>query len=448
MSEILGRSLHDLQPVTFGTWRSLVHPDDFLRTEQAVAAHLARKTARYDCEFRMQHQSGQWIWVHSSGQVKSWNPDGTAQKMFGTYLDITERKQAQLQLIESEGTQRRQYEATPAMLYSINAQGALLSVSNLFAEKLGYAREEMIGRKPTVFMTPASAQFALDVVFPKFLVTGSIRDIPYQWTRRNGETMDTLVSAELERDTYGHPVRSLSTVTDVTERLKIGRELDAERQHLANSEAHLRSVINSVPALIAYIDAHERYVYVNRQYHERFAPHRQDLLGCSVQEILGPERYAVTSPLIAQALQGHAQSYDWQPFPDVWLLIHYLPKHDTQNRVTGYYVLGTDISERRRTETALRESEQSLARVLEGANQGYWDWNLQTNAFQVSARCVADAETVRAPGRGVLGTGQDAGWETIYRCQTLRLTRSSSKTAVTSSLPPKPSTIERRVDTR
>ena len=91
-------------------------------------------------------------------------------------------------------------------------------------------------------------------------------------------------------------------------------------------------------------------------------------------------------PLIAQALRGHAQSYDWQPFPDVWQQINYQPTFDTQNKVTGYYVLGTDISERQRAESALRESEQSLARVLEGANQGYWDWNLQTNSFRVSSR--------------------------------------------------------------
>ena len=155
---------------------------------------------------------------------------------------------------------------------------------------------------------------------------------------------------------------------------------------LHSSEAHLRSVINSVPALIAYVDARQRYVYVNRQYQQRFAPQRDDIIDCTVQEILGPERYAIAKPLIAKALQGQAQSYDWQPFPGVWQLINYLPTRDIHKRVDGYYVLGTDITERVRGETALRESEQRLERVLEGADQGYWDWNLQTNAFQVSAR--------------------------------------------------------------
>jgi diguanylate cyclase (GGDEF)-like protein/PAS domain S-box-containing protein len=155
---------------------------------------------------------------------------------------------------------------------------------------------------------------------------------------------------------------------------------------LRASEAHLRSVINSVPALIAYVDAGQRYVYVNRQYLQRFAPDRGDIVGCTVQEILGPQRYAVAGPLIKQVLQGKPQSYDWQPFPGVWQLINYLPNREPGGQVMGYYVLGTDITERVRTEVALRESEQRLERVIEGASQGYWDWDLQTNSFQVSAR--------------------------------------------------------------
>lgn len=155
---------------------------------------------------------------------------------------------------------------------------------------------------------------------------------------------------------------------------------------LNESESHLRSVINSVPALIAYVDARQRYVYVNTQYRERFAPGKEDITGYSVAEILGKERYEMAGPLIEKVLQGEPQSYDWQPFPDIWQQINYVPKRDEQGLVVGYYVLGTEITERRHTEQALRDSEQRLARVLEGSDQGYWDWNLKTNAFQVSAR--------------------------------------------------------------
>ncbi|HJW03893.1 MAG TPA: EAL domain-containing protein, partial [Azospira sp.] len=78
-------------------------------------------------------------------------------------------------------------------------------------------------------------------------------------------------------------------------------------------------------------------------------------------EILGEERYAIAAPLIARVLQGEAQSYDWQPFPGVWQVISYAPKRDGAGRVTGYYVLGTDITERKAAEAKIHSLNQELA---------------------------------------------------------------------------------------
>lgn len=125
---------------------------------------------------------------------------------------------------------------------------------------------------------------------------------------------------------------------------------------LRESHEHLTNVINSVPALIAYVDAQQRYVYVNAQYQARFAPDKADITGQSVSEILGEDRYRVASPMIDKVLQGQPQSYDWEPFPGVWQVIHYLPKLDEQGAVAGYYVLGTDVTER-------KAHERELARV-------------------------------------------------------------------------------------
>lgn len=127
------------------------------------------------------------------------------------------------------------------------------------------------------------------------------------------------------------------------------------------SESHLRSIISTVPALIAYVNAERRYVYVNAQYRECFAPDREDITGCMVREILGEDRYAIASALIDKVLAGTRQAYDWQPFPGVWQTIQYAPKHDADGRVAGYYVLGTDITQRKHFE----ERIQSLNTELE-----------------------------------------------------------------------------------
>jgi len=157
-------------------------------------------------------------------------------------------------------------------------------------------------------------------------------------------------------------------------------------QRVRDSEAHLHDLINSMPAVIAYVDAERHCVYANDRYRQRFALGDGDITGRTVADILGEHRYAVVAPMIDRALQGDAQAYDWEPAPGRWESVRYEPKRDADGRVLGYYVIATDVTGRHSTEDALRASEQRLERVLEGADEGYWDWNLQTNAFTVSAR--------------------------------------------------------------
>lgn len=131
------------------------------------------------------------------------------------------------------------------------------------------------------------------------------------------------------------------------------------------SESHLHSVIGNVPALIAYVDAQRRYVYVNDPYRERFAPGRGDITGCTVQDILGDERYAIASPLIGLALEGKPQNYDWEPFPGVWQTIQYIPRRQADGTVVGYYVLGTDITERKHFEEHIQSLNAELAQRVQ-----------------------------------------------------------------------------------
>lgn len=123
---------------------------------------------------------------------------------------------------------------------------------------------------------------------------------------------------------------------------------------LRASEDHLRNVISTVPATIAYVDAQQHFVYVNQQFRELFAPALTDFHGRSIREILGETRYAAFAPLIDNALRGEQQSYDWQPLPGVWQVLHYVPQHDAGGHVVGCYVLGIDITVRKQSEERIR----------------------------------------------------------------------------------------------
>lgn len=160
--------------------------------------------------------------------------------------------------------------------------------------------------------------------------------------------------------TVSHQVRQ--TIREQNELLE--QRIRERTAQLRESEEHLRSVISNVPAMIAYVDAQQRYVYVNDQYRERFAPGQTDIAGQTVRAILGEERYGIAAPLIAKALRGQPQSYDWQPFPGVWQVANYVPRRDAQDRLVGYYVLSTDITERKHAEERIQKLNTELQQRL------------------------------------------------------------------------------------
>jgi diguanylate cyclase (GGDEF)-like protein/PAS domain S-box-containing protein len=122
------------------------------------------------------------------------------------------------------------YQNTPMMMHSIDVNGALLSVSNSWLEKLEYSRDEVIGKKLTDFFTDESKSFAEETILPHFFEAGSVADIPYQMLKKNGESIDVLISAKSVRDEEGNFLYSMAGVVDVTERKKA----EAEVQRLAH----------------------------------------------------------------------------------------------------------------------------------------------------------------------------------------------------------------------
>jgi diguanylate cyclase (GGDEF)-like protein/PAS domain S-box-containing protein len=135
-------------------------------------------------------------------------------------------KEANRCLRAKEQRYRTLYRKTPCMLHSIDTQGRLIEVSDTWLETMNYQREAVIGRQLTDFMTPASRRYAQKVILPDFFSRGSVRDIAYQMVRRNGETLDVLLSAVIEKDDGGQFQRSLAIMINVTERKKAEQQIE------------------------------------------------------------------------------------------------------------------------------------------------------------------------------------------------------------------------------
>jgi PAS domain S-box-containing protein len=100
-AEIIGYQLEELEPTGITTWLDKAHPDDLAESDRLLRQHFAGETPYYDCECRMRHRNGSWVWVHDRGKVVSWDAQGRPRLMCGTHVDITARKQVEDELAQT-----------------------------------------------------------------------------------------------------------------------------------------------------------------------------------------------------------------------------------------------------------------------------------------------------------------------------------------------------------
>lgn len=97
-ADIVGYTLEELSPVSLDTWIRLTHPEDLERSNQLLEACFNHRSDFYECEARMRHKDGSWVWILDRGQVVEWDDDDKPVRMVGTHIDITEIKHVEEEL--------------------------------------------------------------------------------------------------------------------------------------------------------------------------------------------------------------------------------------------------------------------------------------------------------------------------------------------------------------
>jgi diguanylate cyclase (GGDEF)-like protein/PAS domain S-box-containing protein len=145
-AEIVGHTLDTLGPVSIQTWIDLAHPEDLDRSNAALQRHFIGETPRYECEARMRHRDGHWVWVLDCGRVMTRTPDGKPEWMFGTHLDITERKQAELRLAESEALLSTTLHSIGDAVLTADADARVTWINPVAEALTGWSNEDARGR--------------------------------------------------------------------------------------------------------------------------------------------------------------------------------------------------------------------------------------------------------------------------------------------------------------
>lgn len=304
--------------------------------------------------------------------------------------DITDRKKTEEALIQSQERYRSIYNKTPAMLHSIDSSGAVVSVSDYWLDVMGYNRHEVIGRKSTDFLTESSKTYATTVSIPQFIHNGFLKDISYRFVKKNGEIMDTLLSAISETDKDGNFIRSLAVVQDIT-------ELKAVSDALLEKDRRFGQVLDLLPVGVWIIDRAGKIIYCNQAGQKIWAgvryvtpEHYNEYKAWwpATGEPLKPEEWAASRAL-ANGETSPEEEIDIQCFDGTrkTILNWAMPIFQNDMQIDGAVVVNKDITDGKQIEKELQQAKE----CAESAN-------LSKSQF-----LAVMSHEIRTPMHGIIG---------------------------------------------
>jgi PAS domain S-box-containing protein len=284
----------------------------------------------------------------------------------GASVEAQARQKIEEDLIKSAQEVQDLYHNAPCGYHSLDAAGLIVRMNDMELSWLGYTREELIGKSFTLILSEASRD-RFPGAFARLKESDVVRDAEYDMVRKDGTTFPVLVTSSMVTDEQGNYVMSRSMVLDITLRRR-------QEETLRESEALYRTALETTNDGISIIQD-RKYVYVNRKLMETIGRPDESLIGKTAGIFVHPEdRKFLEENYIALAKNRQIpyMKYDIRVIkPDGSIAVT-----DITTVVISYkgrpafLAFIVDVTGKKQTEEALRESEALYRTALETTSDG------------------------------------------------------------------------------
>jgi PAS domain S-box-containing protein len=177
-------------------------------------------------------------------------------------------------------------------------------------------------------------------------------------------------------------------------------QLQKNLETTKENERRLQLLIDNLPAMISYIDTEERYVSANLAYEKAFGMERSRIIGQHVMNILGEGNYRKVEHHIKKALSGKHVRFETEfsnPRDEKRILeVQYVPDINHHNKVSGFYVLTIDITEKKQSEEEKRKLEKRLQQAQKMESLGTLAGGIAHDFNNILAPLLGFAELLKA----------------------------------------------------
>ncbi|MDZ7960971.1 MAG: PAS domain S-box protein [Aulosira sp. DedQUE10] len=376
-----------------------IHPDDYQRFQTALADHFAQKTPFLSEEYRVQHKNGSYIWVLTRGQAL-WDTAGNVIRISGSATDITQRKQIEAALRESERRYATLAEASPVAIFRIEAAGNCVYINERWGEMTGRPTESGLGMGWLDAVHPEDRESILMKKSQSLLKPPTSIRSEGRHLLPDGSIKWFYCQLLAETNPDGSFIGYIGTLTDINTRKQIEEALwESERRYASLAEAS--------PVAIFRLDAAGNCMYVNERWCKMSGRPPEEAMGWKWLEALHPEDRDRFIRNLSQLSQPERLRQDegrhLRPDGSIcWFYVQVLAETDSNGYIIGYVGTMTDITARKEAEIAQQKSDRRYATLAEAVPVGIFQFDIQGNCVYVNERWC---EMTGRPTESALGMG-------------------------------------------
>ncbi|MCV2352276.1 PAS-domain containing protein [Paucibacter sp. Y2R2-4] len=364
-AEMLGWTLAELEPVSGQTWVDLCHPDDMFKARELLMRHFFAETQFYECQLRMRHREGHWVWVLARGKLYERTAEGEPTWIAGTHLDISAAKAAEELLLHKQMVLDRAERLTELGAWEVDMATQLLSWSKQTYRLHEIPLDRLVTLEDALSHFSASDSARLAEAMRRAVEFTESWDMELSLRTETGRRIDVRSVGEAVFDDSG-AVRIVGTYQDITER----RALEAETKR---SHQVLQSVLENLPCALSVFDADLKLQAYNQQFLSllEFPASLFETQPVRFEDIIrfnaargeyghGESLEATVEQIVARALHPSAHQFERTRPNGRTLEVRGSPMPEG-----GFVTTYVDITERRSLEDERRRSAELLMVVLE-----------------------------------------------------------------------------------